>query len=162
MRKGASEAWRRTVSLSSGQELANDLVFTRPSGEWILPWKPSHRFWRICAAAGVPRVRLHDLRHTHATLLLKAGVNAKVVSERLGHQSIGITLDLYGHVLPAMGREAASVFASIVDGTGDEGRLVDRTEHRNGAGASTGKASSREIATDIDAEPSISDGVPGR
>jgi integrase len=92
-----------------------------------LPWKPSHAFWRICARAGVPRVRLHDLRHTHATLLLKAGVNAKVVSERLGHQSIAITLDLYGHVLPAMGREAASVFANLVGGNGD----ADATSARN-------------------------------
>jgi integrase len=51
--------------------------------------------------------RLHDLRHTHATQLLKAGVHPKVVSERLGHASIGITLDTYSHVMPGMQEEAA-------------------------------------------------------
>jgi integrase len=51
--------------------------------------------------------RLRDLRHTHATQLLKAGVNPKVVSERLGHASIGITLDTYSHVIPGMQEEAA-------------------------------------------------------
>jgi integrase len=52
--------------------------------------------------------RLYDLRHTHATLLLKAGVNPKIVSERLGHSSVRITLDIYSHVLPGMQDEAAS------------------------------------------------------
>jgi integrase len=135
LRKRAGEAWRQTVELSSGQHLRNDLVFTRPSGEWILPWKPSHAFWRICARAGVPRVRLHNLRHTHATLLLKAGVNPKVVSERLGHQSIGITLDLYGHVLPAMGREAPSVFADIVGGRATSAENTGAHDHASVVGS---------------------------
>jgi integrase len=52
-------------------------------------------------------IRFHDLRHTHATQLLKAGVHPKVVSERLGHASIGITLDTYSHVMPGMQEEAA-------------------------------------------------------
>jgi integrase len=52
-------------------------------------------------------VSLHDLRHTHATQLLKAGVNVKAISERLGHASIGITLDTYSHVMPGMQEEAA-------------------------------------------------------
>jgi len=51
--------------------------------------------------------RFHDLRHTHATQLLKAGAHPKVVSERLGHASIGITLDTYSHVMPDMPEEAA-------------------------------------------------------
>ena len=56
---------------------------------------------------GVPRVRFHDLRHTHASQLLKQGVHPKVVSERLGHSTIGITMDVYSHVLPGLQEEAA-------------------------------------------------------
>lgn len=52
--------------------------------------------------AGLSDVRLHDLRHTHATLMLKAGVHPKILSERLGHANIGITLDTYSHVLPGL------------------------------------------------------------
>jgi integrase len=54
------------------------------------------------------KVRFHDLRHTHATQLLRQGVHPKIVSERLGHSTVGITLDVYSHVLPGMQEEAAS------------------------------------------------------
>ena len=54
--------------------------------------------------------RFHDLRHTHATLLLKQGVHPKIVSERLGHSNIGITLDTYSHVLPGMQEDAVTAF----------------------------------------------------
>ncbi|HEX7611385.1 MAG TPA: tyrosine-type recombinase/integrase [Candidatus Limnocylindrales bacterium] len=57
--------------------------------------------------ATLPEIRLHDFRHTHATSALRAGVHPKVVSERLGHASIGITLDVYSHVMPGMQEEAA-------------------------------------------------------
>ena len=56
---------------------------------------------------------MHDLRHTHATLMLKAGVHPKIVSERLGHASIGITLDTYSHVLPGLQEEAVEKFDRI-------------------------------------------------
>ena len=59
--------------------------------------------------------RHHDLRHTHATLMLKAGVHPKVVSERLGHSNIGITLDIYSHVLPGMQEAAVEKFDRIFD-----------------------------------------------
>ena len=75
-------------------------------------------FARLVAAAPVPRLRLHDLRHTHATLLLKAGVPIKVVSERLGHATPGFTMATYQHVLPGMQAEAARTFASIIASTG--------------------------------------------
>ena len=55
----------------------------------------------------MPRVRLHDLRHSHATHLLASGIHPKVAQERLGHASVAITLDLYSHVLPGMQAEAA-------------------------------------------------------
>lgn len=64
--------------------------------------------------AGLSRIRLHDLRHTHATLLLKAGVPLKIVSERLGHSSPAFTMAVYQHVLPGMQRDAADTFARLM------------------------------------------------
>ena len=64
----------------------------------------------------LPKIRLHDLRHTHATLLLADGVPVMVVSERLGHASATITLTVYQHVHPGMGREAADRFAALLEG----------------------------------------------
>ena len=69
----------------------------------------------LLPASGLPRVRLHDLRHTHATLMLKAGVHPKIVSERLGHANIGITLDLYSHVLPGLQQAAAKRFDRLLE-----------------------------------------------
>jgi integrase len=66
--------------------------------------------------AGVPIIRLHDLRHTHATLALAAGVHPKVVQERLGHANIAITLDTYSHAVPALEEEAARTVAALVFG----------------------------------------------
>ena len=62
---------------------------------------------RVFDDTGLFALRLHDLRHTHATMLLRAGVHPKVVSERLGHSSISMTLDVYSHVMPGMQEEAA-------------------------------------------------------
>ncbi|MGH9215228.1 MAG: tyrosine-type recombinase/integrase [Acidimicrobiales bacterium] len=64
--------------------------------------------------SGLPRIRFHEVRHTHASLLLKAGVPVKVVSERLGHATPGFTLDVYGWVLPGMQAEAAAVFSRLM------------------------------------------------
>jgi integrase len=65
---------------------------------------------RAVARLGLPVISLHDLRHTHATLLLRAGVPVKVVSERLGHANPAFTLTVYQHVIPGMQEEAASLF----------------------------------------------------
>ncbi len=64
----------------------------------------------------MPRIRLHDLRHTHATLAMQAGVPIKVISERLGHESPAFTMKQYAHVLPTMQAEAASLIAEVVLG----------------------------------------------
>lgn len=93
-----------------------DLVFAQENGEPIHPNRFSMWFDRRVVAAGVPRIRLHDLRHTHASLALAAGVNPKVVSERLGHATISITLDTYSHVIPAIEEEAAERVARVVFG----------------------------------------------
>jgi integrase len=110
--RGAS--WPKTVALASGEQVEHELVFTRPTGCWIPPSKVGQAFHRLRQRAGLPHIRLHDLRHTHATLLLAGGMNAKVVAERLGHNSVSITLDLYGHVLPSMGREAAGIVSAML------------------------------------------------
>jgi integrase len=71
-------------------------------------------FKRLTDAAGVPPIRLHDLRHTSATLALAAGVHPKVVQERLGHSSISITLDTYSHVVKGLHHEAAEKIATLL------------------------------------------------
>jgi len=91
-----------------------DLVFCREDGTPLHPDGFSDAFVRHSKAAKLPRIRFHDLRHTHATLALAAGVHPKVVSERLGHASITITLDTYSHAIPAMQETAASLVASLV------------------------------------------------
>jgi integrase len=91
-------------------------VFADVDGNPIHPHAISQAFERIVARAGVPKVRLHDVRHTHGTLLIKAGVPVKVVSERLGHGNPAFTIDTYQHVLPGMQAEAARVFEKLVAG----------------------------------------------
>jgi integrase len=63
---------------------------------------------RIIQNTALPRIRFHDLRHAHATHLLSSGVHPKIASERLGHSKVGITLDLYSHVMPGMQEDAAA------------------------------------------------------
>ena len=91
-----------------------DLVFTTDKGEPLHPERVSRLFRLASKKAVVPPIRLHDLRHTHATLALSAGVHPKIVSERLGHANIGITLDTYSHCLPALSEEAACRVAALV------------------------------------------------
>lgn len=83
------------------------LAFTIPTGAPLNPQNVRRHYYLLLAAAGVPRVRFHDLRNTHATLMLSEGVHPKIVSERLGHANIGITLDTYSHALPNLQEEAA-------------------------------------------------------
>jgi integrase len=92
----------------------HDLVFADPLGRPVPPYRLSQRFARVAKAAGVAPLRFHDLRHTSATLLLKAGVHPKVVSERLGHAGVSITLDTYSHVLPGLQEEAADLMDSYL------------------------------------------------
>jgi integrase len=66
--------------------------------------------------AGVPRIRIHDLRHTHASLALSAGIHPKVVQERLGHSAVAMTLDTYSHAIPDLQEEAAATVAGLIFG----------------------------------------------
>lgn len=92
----------------------NDLVVCTQIGTPINPSNLRRSFNRLIEKAAVPKIRFHDLRHTHATLLLSEGINVKVISERLGHSSIKITLDTYSHVLPIMQEEAAKTLDAII------------------------------------------------
>ena len=85
----------------------HDMIFSAPGGGLIQPSAVFQRFQRLRRYAELPYIRLHDLRHTYATLALEAGVHPKIVSERLGHAGITITLDLYAHVLPSIEKSAA-------------------------------------------------------
>ena len=92
-----------------------DLVFCRPGGSPEDPNKIGRHFARrVRDLATLPAIALHGLRHTHATLLLEAGVDVKTVSERLGHDSVQTTLELYGHVTPRMRSNAAARFGSLL------------------------------------------------
>jgi integrase len=89
-------------------------VFTHSNGNPIHPHSISQTFERIATRAGVPKIRLHDIRHTHGILLIKAHVPVKVVSKRLGHGNPAFTIDTYQHVLPGMQAEAARVFEQLI------------------------------------------------
>lgn len=113
-------AWRK--SLNAEQDLVGrgfvdgDLVFPRPDGSATHPERLSRTFDRLVRAREVPRIRFHDLRHTHASLLLQRNVPVKVVSERLGHASPAFTMTVYQHVMPGMQAEAAATFADAIFG----------------------------------------------
>jgi len=92
-----------------------DLVFGSVDGRPRDPDAVTHQFIRRAVKEGLPRIRFHDLRHTHASIALHASVHPKVVQERLGHASVKLTLDTYAPVLPPMHQVAAAQFAAIVD-----------------------------------------------
>jgi len=95
---------------------SSDLVFCKENGTPIHPQTFSQAFERIVEKLELPTIRLHDLRHTHATIALRANVPVKVISERLGHDSPAFTLKQYAHVIPGMQAEAAAQIAALVMG----------------------------------------------
>jgi integrase len=88
-------------------------VFTAESGEQLHPERISALFRRLVRAAALPPIPLHGLRHTYASLALAKGVNAAIVSRRLGHATVAFTLDIYSHVLPQVDAEAAEFIAAF-------------------------------------------------
>ena len=102
----------------------DDLVFTLEDGSGLRPDYLSRTFRARAARAGLPVIRFHDLRHTHATLLLAAGVPVKVVSERLGHSTVAFTMDVYQHVLPGQQREAVQALADAAPARAPRLRIV--------------------------------------
>ena len=92
------------------------LVFCRVDGHLLHPERFSRSFGDRVRKLGLPKIRLHDLRHGWATMALAAGVHPKVVQERLGHANIGITLDVYSHVTAGLHDDAAERVAGLVFG----------------------------------------------
>ena len=111
-----THAARQADEQSTWQEDAAEvgLVFTRPDGRPLVPWAVSKAFRDHGRAALLPAIPLHGLRHTYATLALASGVNPRIVSGRLGHATVALTLDVYSHVLPQADREAAEQIASLI------------------------------------------------
>ena len=92
------------------------MVFSRLNGRPLLPDTVSHAWTKLAKRTGLEGIRLHDARHSHASLMLKQGVHPKIVQERLGHGSIHITLDTYSHVAPGLQQAAANKFDDIILG----------------------------------------------
>jgi integrase len=93
------------------------LVFTREDGEPVRPDSVSQKFERLVQTLSLPRIRLHDLRHTSASIGLASGESLKEISERLGHSSLGITADTHTHVLPVVASESAERRARLIPRT---------------------------------------------
>lgn len=97
-----------------------DLVFTSLNGEPVNPRTVDEHWYKCLKASSLTKIRFHDMRHTHATLLLQQGVHPKIVSERLGHSDITITLNTYSHVIPGMQEQTAQDFDQALYGAENE------------------------------------------
>ena len=107
----------REAQARAGSLEPTAFAFPGPAGGPAHPGHFSSHFQSLVARSGLRRIRFHDLRHSHATHALQAGIHPKIVSERLGHASVALTLDLYSHSMPTLQREAAEVVASLIGDT---------------------------------------------
>ena len=115
---------QRAAKLLLGKPVTErSLVFCQLDGSPLLPRSVSQAWRRFVRQAGFPGIRLHDARHTHATLMLEQGVNWKIISERLGHGSVAMTLDLYAHASPGLQKAAAEGFDKVLDKQKDVGEI---------------------------------------
>ena len=136
------DRWRRRQQRDGQPVGVHDPMFTNEHGEPVNPESISQLFDRKTLSSGLPRIRLHDLRHTHASLLVAAGEPIKVVSERLGHAHPGFTMATYQHLLPGMGAAAATNFAALLTTASGQDELAGPTKRRVVVGRrSTGSAS---------------------
>jgi integrase len=108
----AQEAMRACLELPPVND--KDLVFSHCDGSPLLPDSITHAWVKLVRKCGLKGIRLHDARHTHATIMLKQGVHPKVVQERLGHSTISTTLDTYSHIAPGLQEAAARGFDKIL------------------------------------------------
>ena len=99
-----------------------DLVFCHTDGSPLLPHSVSQEWRRFVRKAGFPGIRMHDARHTHDSLMLARGGHPKVILERLGHNSVSLTLDVYSHVLPGIQEAAALAFDNAFKGETQEAK----------------------------------------
>ena len=111
---------------------STQLLFVWPSGQPLHPDTITALFHRHCHAGGLPRIRLHDVRHSYATAALLAGAPPKVISERLGHSSVAFTQQVYTQVIPGMDRSVANQAAALILGSQSsanrDGRILGRIE----------------------------------
>jgi integrase len=103
----------------------SEMLFAWPNGKPIHPDTITQWFAAHVRAANLPRLRLHDVRHSYASAALKTGVHPKVVSARLGHASVAFTLSVYSHVMPGMDEHAASTIADLILGPPDGAAPAD-------------------------------------
>jgi integrase len=106
--------WRRRLNRDGLPHSIDDWMFCNPTGRFLNPQSLSQLFDRVVASTDLPRIRFHDLRHTHASLLVAGGEPIKVVSERLGHAHPAFTMHTYQHLLPGMSAAAADRFAAVI------------------------------------------------
>ncbi len=92
------------------------LLFVWPDGTPLHPDTMTSLFGKHLKAAGLPKIRLHDVRHSYATAALRAGISPKIVSERLGHTNVAFTMQTYMHVIPGMDAAAADEVAALILG----------------------------------------------
>jgi integrase len=114
----ALKSWRARQAedrLLMGAGWTGDYVFTWPTGEPLWPQTVTRWFHEHAEALGLPQIGVHGLRHSAATWMIASGESPKVVTHRLGHAHVSITLQLYAHVLPAHDRAAADAFAAVLD-----------------------------------------------
>jgi len=116
LRRHRREQYQQQLMARPGEWRYTGLVFTVAHGGPVQSRNLERDFKMAVKRAGLPEIRFHDLRHSHATQLLAVGEHPKVVQERLGHSQIRVTLDTYSHVLPSMQREAAEKAERLVLG----------------------------------------------
>ena len=93
----------------------NNSVCCYADGTLFNPKRFSHKFHSLLKKSSLPLIRFHDLRHSHASLLVKLGVQPKAISKRLGHSNIGITMDLYSHIYEDTDKEVANMFDALIE-----------------------------------------------
>lgn len=98
-----------------GESLNDDTLVFSTLGQPLRPNTITRAWTSLAVRAGIKRIRFHDARHTHASLMLKQGIHPKIVQERLGHSSIAMTLDIYSHVAPGLQEAAAVSFDNLVN-----------------------------------------------
>ena len=109
--KGMESRMRRMLGVLLKDD---DLIFSALETKPLLPNTVTHAWIKLVRRVGLKGIRLHDARHSHASLMLKAGTHPKIVQERLGHSSVTITLDTYSHVAPGLQEAAVAQFDKMV------------------------------------------------
>jgi integrase len=110
----------------------NGLIFPSEVGTPLEERNVLRRFQKLCEANGLPKLRLYDLRHTHASLLIHEGVHPKKISERLGHSSIKLTMDTYGHLFEGSDRDSAEKMEKLFGGAPKVARVLTVPDRSGG------------------------------